>query len=141
MNLYAESSAVIAWLVGEPQGEKVRRLLADADRVVTSALTSVECARSVGRAHGQGRLTAAEELAALRLLDMAKAAWHVHELSEPVLTRASQRFPLEPVRTLDALHLATAWRFNDALGRVTVLSLDERIRTNATGLGLEVLPE
>ena len=64
----------------------------------------------------------------------------MHELSDPVLERAKQRFPVEPVRTLDALHLATASRFREALGRVTVLSLDERIRGNAPGLGLELLP-
>lgn len=141
MNLYAESSAIIAWLVGEPQGGRIRRLLTEADRIVTSSLTSVECARSLGRAHRDGRLSAAEELAALHLLDVALAGWHVHELSEPVLARASQQFPHEPVRTVDALHLATASRWQHVLGGLTVLSLDERIRTNATGLGLDVLPE
>lgn len=140
MNLYAESSAVLAWLVGEPDGEAVRGALSEADRVVTSSLTAVECARSLGRAQREGRLTIAEELAALRLLDVALAGWNVHELSDPVLARARQPFPAEPVRTLDALHLATAVQFREALGVVTVLSLDERIRRNVPGMGLDLLP-
>ncbi len=140
MNLYVESSAVLAWLVGEPAGESARRAMDGAERVVTSSLTALECARSLGRAHRAGRLNAAEELAALRLLDVAAAGWYVHDLSDEVVARARQRFPVEPVRTLDALHMATASLFRDALGRVTLLSLDERIRGNALGLGLELLP-
>ena len=141
MNLYAESSAVLAWLLGEPTGNELARLLGGAARVVTSSLTGVECARALGREHREGRLSAVQELAALRLLDDAATGWHIHELSEAVLTRARLRFPSEPVRTLDALHLATATRFLDALGRLTILSLDDRVRANATGLGLGVLPE
>lgn len=54
--------------------------------------------------------------------------------------RLAIRFPNEPVRTLDALHLATAVLFREALGSVTMVSLDERVRSNASGLGLEVAP-
>ena len=54
MILYAESSAVLAWLLGEPAGRDVRALLAKADRVVTSALTAVECARALARARALG---------------------------------------------------------------------------------------
>ncbi len=137
MNLYAESSAVLAWLLGEPAGEKSRSALAKATRVVTSSLTVLECARAIARGRMAGRLTATEELAALHLLDSAASGWHVHDLSEAVLARARQRFPVEPIRSLDALHLATAAKFRDALGQVTLLSLDERIRANAPGLGLK----
>jgi uncharacterized protein with PIN domain len=35
LNLYAESSAVLAWLLGEPDSEVVRARLADADEVLT----------------------------------------------------------------------------------------------------------
>jgi len=140
VNLYAESSAVLAWLMGEPAGELARRSLAEADRVLASALTALECARAVGRAATAGRLAAAEELAALRLLDVAEAGWDVHDLSDRVLARARLRFPVEPLRTLDALHLATASLFCESLGRLTLLSFDERIRANAPGLGLDLIP-
>lgn len=84
-------------------------------------------------------MNARDELAALRLLDVAEASWDVHDLSGRVLARARTRFPVEPVRTLDALHLATAAVFQEALGRVALLTLDERIAANAAGMGLEVV--
>lgn len=55
--VYVESSAVLAWLLGEPTGEMVRGVLDEADRVVTSALTAVECARALQRARLTSRLT------------------------------------------------------------------------------------
>jgi uncharacterized protein with PIN domain len=136
--VYAESSAVLAWLLGEPDGAEVRQVLANAERVVSSTLTAVECARGLARARATRRLSARDELAALRLLDVAESAWDVHDLSDRVMARARSRFPVEPVRTLDALHLATAAIFQEALSRVTILSLNERIWENAVGMGLEV---
>lgn len=49
MILYAESSAVLAWLLGEEMGEPVRQLLAAAEGVVTSELTLLECDRVLHR--------------------------------------------------------------------------------------------
>lgn len=139
MIVYAESSAVLAWLLGEPTARTVRAILSGADRVVASTLTGVECARGLARARATGRLSGRDELAALRLLDLAESSWDVHDLSDRVLNRARGRFPAEPVQTVDALHLATAALFQEALGRVALLSLDERIAANAAGMGLEVV--
>src|SRR5690606_31452532 len=121
-------------------GGTVRATMQRATRVVTSALTTVECGRSLARARAAGRLTSAEELAALRLLDVASGAWDVHGLSDPVLRRARGRFPVEPVRTLDAIHLATMALLQEALGPVVVLSLDDRVRDKAGALGFEITP-
>ncbi len=57
-----------------------------------------------------------------------------------VLARARTAFPVEPVRTLDAIHLSTAATFGAALGSITVVTLDERIRRNAVALGLATAP-
>ena len=140
MIVYAESSAVLAWLLGEPSQHLVRLSRAEADRVVSSSLTALECARGLLRARHGRRLKSAEELAALQLLDVVGRGWDVLDLSERVLARARESFPVEPVRSLDALHLATATLFRDALGPLTILSFDERVRDNAPGLGLGVLP-
>ncbi len=117
------------------------RELENAEQVVTSSLTPVECSRGIARARSLGRLTAAEELAALRLLDVAEQSWHVHDLTEAIMTRARAPFPVEPLRTLDALHVATAQVFHEALGDVTMLSFDDRVRENARALGLTVVPD
>jgi predicted nucleic acid-binding protein len=138
--VYAESSAVLAWLLGEASQFVALRALKKANSVVTSSLTAVECSRGVARARSLGRIAAADALAALRLLDVAESSWDVHDLSDDVMARARAALPTEPVRTLDALHLATALIFQEALGNVHLLSFDERIRANALALGLPVVP-
>ncbi len=138
--VYAESSAVLAWLLGEPGHDAVAGQLAKADQVVTSALTVIECSRALARARETKRVKPAEELAALRLLDQAAASWNIHDISDRVAERARGVFPREPVRTLDAIHLATAFVIAEALGELRVLSLDDRVRENAAAFGLTVIP-
>lgn len=140
MIAYAESSAVLTWLLGERREAAVRQLLAEAERVVASTLTSVECARALARGVTTERLSPTDELAALQLLDMASSSWVTLEMTGRVLDRARARFPHEPVRTLDALHLATALMFHEAHGALTLVSLDEKMRENAVALGLSVAP-
>ncbi len=61
-------------------------------------------------------------------------------ISPDVMARARATFPLEPVRTLDAIHLASALAALPALRRLAMLSIDDRIRRNAEALGLTVVP-
>ncbi len=140
MIAYAESSAVLAWVLGEKNGEDVRTALAEAERVVSSTLTEVECARALARGAVTGWIARTTELAALKLIEMAAASWVTLELSGSVLTRARASFPVEPVRTLDALHLATILAFREVLPTLEVVSLDERVRANARALGMTVRP-
>ena len=140
MVLYAESSAVLAWLLGEPTQDDIIEALAAADDVVTSALTGVECARGLQRARVARRITAAQEASALRFLDDALAGWHLLDLTGDVLDVLRSAFPHEPVRTLDALHIASAVVLHRELGELGVLSLDDRVRTNARELRMRVLP-
>jgi predicted nucleic acid-binding protein len=57
------------------------------------------------------------------------------ELSRPVLARALEPFPL-PVRTLDALHIASA-EFLRAQNQVVVLATyDERMRRAAESMNI-----
>ena len=137
--VYAESSAVLAWLLEEPGRHTVAGELASADQVVTSALTVIECSRALARAREIKRVKPAEELAALRLLDQAAVSWNILDISDRVAERARGAFPHEPVRTLDAIHVATAIVFDQALGAVRMLSFDERVRENAAALGLTLI--
>lgn len=59
MNLYAESSAVLAWLLGDAGGEPVRKALSAAEIVLASHLTLIECSRILIRAGTTGRLSEA----------------------------------------------------------------------------------
>jgi hypothetical protein len=57
-----------------------------------------------------------------------------------VLARAALPFPREPVRTLDAIHLASAVLHAQAAAPLEVLSTDPRIRDSAVALGWPVVP-
>ena len=139
--VYVESSAVLAWLLGESSELGVRRALDGADRVVTSALTGVECARALTRARLQSRISPVEELAALQLIQRSESTWDVHAITDSVLLRARSPMPGDPVRTLDALHVATMTVLRESVGPLAVLSLDDRVRACAMALGFVVLPE
>lgn len=141
MNLYAESSAVLAWLLGESAAVPVREALASAELVVASELTIVECDRALLRALALGELREADVQDRRRVAASAAGGWHVLALIDEVLERSRRAFPIEPVRTLDALHLASALLGRSAVAELAVLSLDDRIRANAVDLGFRVVPE
>jgi len=140
VSLYAESSAVLAWLLDEPAGRHVRQALADTEIVVASDLTIVECDRVLLRAAALGELTEADAADRRAHLSTAASHWHVLRIGPEVVERARQPFPGEPIRTLDAIHLASALVARAAVARLEVLSLDDRIRRAASMLGMRVQP-
>ncbi|MCC6196061.1 MAG: type II toxin-antitoxin system VapC family toxin [Burkholderiales bacterium] len=140
MNLYAESSAVLAWLLDEPTAVAIRRLLRAADVVVASDLTLIECDRVLLRAVALGELTESEATDSRAHLAAAAAHWHVLRIAGEVVDRARRPFPGDPVRTLDAIHLASLLVARSAVAGLRLLSLDERVRQAAKGLGIAVEP-
>ena len=64
----------------------------------------------------------------------------MYTVAEPILSRVRQTFPREPVRTLDAIHLATVLMHTAEVGAPIVLSVDQQVRANAQALGLAVAP-
>ena len=105
-----------------------------------SRLTLIESHRAIRRAVVLNSLveTGAAEVRAT--LAQAAARWAVLEISSEVAARAEQAFPVEPVRTLDAIHLASALLLRHSLPDLVVVSTDERIRANAAQLGLGIFP-
>jgi predicted nucleic acid-binding protein len=140
MILYAESSAVLRWLFNEPLGDEVLEHLRRARKVVCSRLTLVECHRAVHRALAQAEMREAALADFRAVLAQAAARWGVLDVSREVADRAAARFPIEPVRTLDAVHLASASLLRESLPDLKVLSTDERVRANGAQLGFDVLP-
>ena len=139
LNLYAESSAVLAWLLGENHGDSVRERLSAARLVVTSDLTFIECDRVLHRATALGELDKAEAAAKRTLVSTLAEHWIVFSIDGGIAERARQSFPREPIRTLDAIHLATALAARGLVTEMQLLSLDERIRRTAAELGFEVV--
>jgi predicted nucleic acid-binding protein len=140
MSIYAESSAILAWLLDEAAGPDVREILATADAIVASDLTLIESDRVLVRTVVLGEMTEAEAADRRAHLRRAASHWHVFRIGPEIVERARQPFPREPIRTLDAIHLASALVARAALPGLELLSLDERIRRAAIPLGLRVRP-
>ncbi len=140
MNVYAESSAVLAWLLGEDHGRRTEHELAAADLVVTSDLTLIECDRVLSRSAALGERNGAEAARRRAILGTAAEHWVVLAIDSEVVARSRQAFPREPVRSLDAVHLSTALVARSLVTDMQLLSLDGRVRDNAVALGFDIAP-
>jgi len=122
--IYLDSSVVLARLFVEP------RSLPDSafrSSLVSSGLLEYEVWNRIhvrGLTHSHGNATR-DFLNRVVLL----------ELSPEILARALEPFPM-PVRTLDALHLATAIYLRDQPNEIEFASFDHRLRTGARALGV-----
>jgi predicted nucleic acid-binding protein len=120
--IYLDSSVALAHLLAEDRSplESIWRETLVSSRLLEYEVWNRIHARRLGRSHG-------EEARAL--------IGHVAlvELAPPVLARALELFPI-PVRTLDALHLASI-EFLRARGQtVELASFDERLLSAARTL-------
>lgn len=140
MNIYAESSGVLAWLLGEKTGDAAREVLRVAELVMASDLTLIECDRVLIRGVASGEIGEAEAADRRALLNAAAAHWHLWRVSPEIVDRARRPFPVEPVRTLDAIHLASALAVRSTIPGVEILSLDDRIRRAGEQLGFRLQP-
>jgi predicted nucleic acid-binding protein len=131
-----ESSALVAALL--EHDTEARHAVSGHARLVTSALALAEASRAIVRARVTERLTAGQELAAVRALKTFSKRCFVLDVGSAVLSRAGRRFPVEPIRTLDALHLATAELLDDSPQLVTIVTRDARVRENAVAMGFAI---
>lgn len=140
MNLYAESSAILSWLLAEREGSRVYPLISSAEIIVSSDLTLVECDRALIRATALGKLTETEAIDRSRELTTALATWNMFRIGTEIVHRARRPFPSEPIRTLDAIHLASALAARATMPDLEILTLDDRIRSVARDLGFRLQP-
>jgi len=133
---YMESSALVAALL-EHDTTGLRKIPRGAQQV-TSALTLAEAGRAIIRARTGGRLTADQERAAVRALRTFERRSFILDVDRAVLDRVRRPFPVEPVRTLGAIHLATAELLGEAPQLITVVTRDARVDENARALGFAV---
>lgn len=75
------------------------------------------------------------------MLTMLEASWWVVPITSEVLAVASSPFKFEPVRSLDAIHLATALVIQRSrLDSLIFVALDNRVRVNAIAHWFSVAP-
>lgn len=132
--MFLDTSAVLrALLEGDAALAAAMR---DAPRLLASSLLEVELARVFLRPDAHAIDTRAARQAIAALLEPAE----LKPIDMHVLSRAKEQFPREPVRALDAIHLATALSFEAQIGDIAIASCDARLRENARMLGFSLVP-
>ena len=132
MTAYLDSSVLLRHiLLGE---EPIRHAL-EFPRVVSSELIEIECRRVLHRCRLAGELTDEALTVARERLDEVLAGIDLLELSRQIKQRAMAPFPVN-VRTLDALHVATALMVGEEAGGVALFSHDEGMNRCARSLGI-----
>jgi predicted nucleic acid-binding protein len=126
--LYLDSSAIVKLVLPEPETEALFRLLGGYPERVTSALARVEVLRAVSRV--------GEDEPVLRRAEEVLDRLGLIRIDTKVLKAAAR---LEPrnLRSLDAIHLATALSLGDQLAGIA--AYDIRLAEAAEAGGIDVL--
>ena len=107
---------------------------------MTSRLCLAEVARQLARLRTLSPDVSARVAASEAAFLADSERWGIHPVDDAVWERCGRPFPAEPVRTLDAIHLATIEKLAGAVPGLVVLSTDQRVRRNAEALGFDVRP-
>lgn len=126
--LYFDSSALVKLISREAETPSLFGILESGPGVVSSALARVEVTRAVARAGGRAAL---RERASEVLSRVALVA-----IDDAILNAAAELGSAD-LRSLDAIHLATALALGPELE--SLVSYDLRLNTAAEAVGLQVL--
>lgn len=140
MNFW-DSSAIVPLLLGERATSLVRNILASDRQVHVWWATEIECVSTIARLERE-KIDPTIIAAALERLSAIREDWN--EVLPGALVRDTARrlLRVHPLRAADALQLAAAWMLADqSPGSVSIVSLDERLRTAANREGFLLLPE
>jgi uncharacterized protein len=123
---YVDSSAIVKLAVRENESVALRRYLRRRRPLVSSSLARTEVMRAL-MPGGDDAVAAGRKV--LTRLDLIR-------VSTGVLDDAAVLLPLD-LRSLDAIHLATALRLRQDLG--AIVTYDERMAEAATHLGHRIV--
>lgn len=134
--LYLDTSALVKLAVAEPETAALAEALGrDLGSLFTSVIGGTELARTL---HARGLAEYARRIANPNghVLQFRDFAVRLAPLTAAIAHQAGSLAPGRPLRSLDALHLATALAIGPTLA--AVVTYDARMIKAARGLGLPV---
>ena len=127
--IYIDSSVVLSFLLRENDLQMWNNFKGE---IVTSELTEAECCRTLDRIRLNEKVTDEEIAERLSELELILSSLRIIQINTVILKRAKGSFPTV-VRSLDAIHLATA-----ELSKCSqFVTLDKQQGTAAKALGLD----
>ena len=109
-------------------------------RVVSSAVAPLELLSALTRRQAAGDLSDREAFAIVLRARQDRGHWELVEVSSLVLDRAEELMPATGLRTLDALHLASALLVQtSSTARIPLITADAPLRQAASATGLDAI--
>lgn len=136
---YFDTSALVKRYVNEAGRRDVLQLLRRND-LVTSAVLPVELRSGLRRRVAEGSLEAARLPTILKHVASDRQYWTLIDVGTEVLAAAETLVGAHPIRTLDAIHVASAQLFAARLSipGLTFVSADRQQTETAVAVGLAV---
>ncbi len=139
--MYLDSCIIVKLVSREPDSEAYHGIVAG-QPVVTSELAVAEVRSALLAKERAGRISRQDRLTGWRLFQekVRDQEFHLLPLNRQVIERAGavidQCHPKVPLRTLDAIHVATA----ELYGGEQMCSSDQRVCAAADFIGLSLVP-
>lgn len=132
--LYLDTSAVLRAVLETGLTPEVGARIETASYLVTSRLSMVEAARALHRVRNSPEVAEESLTRAVRSVEALWSRCEIWELTPRVCERACLVRPDIPLRTLDALHLATFLLARERIEELELLTVDRRLEEAAAGL-------
>jgi predicted nucleic acid-binding protein len=107
MTLYLDTSSLVKLYVTEAGSEVVRRLVGDANVVVTSTVAYAETRAALARLRREGMLTPSKLTSAKREFDQQWPTYLSLEATDPLCRAAGELAEKYSLRGFDSIHLAS----------------------------------
>ena len=135
MTAYIDTSVLLRVVLGEPNPLKEWRSI---DVAISSELIRVEALRSIDRARMHDALPDAEVSERREATLAVLGGFHIAPIDQRVLSRAADPFPTQ-IRTLDAIHLATALLVRSNHDDIVFATHDAQLGLAARAVGFTVI--
>lgn len=136
---YFDTSVLVKRYVREEGSTAARRLL-QRYQFLSSAIVSVEVLSALSRRRMAGELTPRDFLAIRTRLQKDRSYWELVEVGALVLSQAEELVQTVGLRTLDAVHVASALTFQAASGlTIPFITADIRQREAGERLALNLV--
>ena len=136
---YFDTSTLVKNYVREAGSSRVRALLARYE-FLSSAITPIELHSAVQRRHRQREITQANYNSIISRVANDRSYWQLVEMVPQVLSKAEELIKTENVRTLDAIHIASAIIIQESFPTpLPFISADERQLAAAQDCELSVI--
>jgi uncharacterized protein len=135
---YFDTSALVKRYANEPGSLEIRRLLRTR-RVMSSVLLRIEVLSALRRRREETALSARAFARLLRRIEADDASWQLVPMSDEIVGAARTRILQQSLRTLDAIHLASAEALHHAGLRIPFVTADARQANAGRAVGLDVV--